>query len=397
MMIAPVRTNRTILLTLALLAFGPFRPLLSRAADLVETGWQLYNGPGSCVVCHMAEGQGQPGSVPPLARSDWLKDNPERTIAIVLRGLVGPVKVNGKRFYSAMPPQLVLDDEKLAAIITYVNQAWGNRAPAVTVEQVAKARATLPPEVYEPHTLLKAFPFPKSLQKRNGTFKPDFDDSLKDVLEPVVYRTFMPGASPAAFAVALPGNQFYCWDAGECRLRYVWTKGGFIRGNKVHWSSNGKPVAEFYGQPYYRARSRRLQPEDFAKLAKTNLELPVYDTSQVDDSPIRIAGVSARPRYLGYRLVDGFPEFRYALGDHVVREEIRATADHLGVTRRFSVTPPAALTVELTPTDDAVFRSSAGKIAPDGTLKLTAAQAASFTITLIEKNPAPKPVAGGFE
>ena len=27
----------------------------------------------------------------------------------------------------------------------------------------------------------------------------------------------MPGASPAAFALALPGNHYYCWDAGESR------------------------------------------------------------------------------------------------------------------------------------------------------------------------------------
>ena len=35
-------------------------------------------------------------------------------------------------------------------------------------------------------------------------------------------RTFMPGSSPAAIAVALPGGHAYCWDAGNCRLRYAW-------------------------------------------------------------------------------------------------------------------------------------------------------------------------------
>ena len=60
-------------------------------------GKGLYNGAGSCVACHMADGKGQPGSVPPLAGSDWL-DNSDRTIAIVLRGMAGPVKVNGDRY-----------------------------------------------------------------------------------------------------------------------------------------------------------------------------------------------------------------------------------------------------------------------------------------------------------
>ena len=84
----------------------------------------------------------------------------------------------------------------------------------------------------------------------------------------------MPGASPAAFAVALPGNHYYCWDAGESRLRYVWTKGGFIKSNQAHWSSNGKPVAEFNGTPYYRAQTTLLKDETFDELSKTNKEKP---------------------------------------------------------------------------------------------------------------------------
>jgi mono/diheme cytochrome c family protein len=366
-------------------------------AEMLEQGRALYNGPASCAVCHLPDGKGQPGSVPPLAGSDWLKDNPDRTIAIVLRGFIGPVKVNNKRFYSAMPPQLLLDDEKLALIISYVNNAWGNSGAMITAARVAKARATLPQDLYTPYSILKAFPLPERLRKRNGPFKPDFDDAITDVKEPVVYRTFMPGASPAAFAVALPGNQFYCWDAGECRLRYVWAKGGFIRGNKVHWSSNGKPVAEFNGDPYYRARSSLLKPEDYPLLAKTDREIPFYDTSEADDFPIGIKGVDARPSYLGYRLIGGYPEFRYALGKHVIRETIMPSGDQLGIIRSFSVTPATPLTFSLTPTDHALISSSAGQIAKDGSLRLTVKQSGQFNITIIEKNPAPKPLAGGFE
>ena len=225
------RTQHAILLLSTYLV----APALSApGADTLEKGKELYNAAGSCVACHMPDGKGQPGSIPPLAGSDWLKGDPARTIALTLRGLAGPIKVNGKKYYSAMPPQLLFDDAQLALMITYINNAWGNDGAEVSADQVAAARKSLPPEVYTPATLLKAFPFDKSLARNNGTFKPDFDDALTNVTEPVVYRTFMPGASPAAFAVALPGNQFYCWDAGECRLRYVWTKGGFIRNNQAH-------------------------------------------------------------------------------------------------------------------------------------------------------------------
>jgi len=393
-----MRSRLCHLLSGVLLVLGFARSVDAAVSSPLAEGKKLYEGPGSCVICHMADGKGQPGSVPPLARSDWLKDEkPERTIAIVLRGLFGPVKVNNKRYFSAMPPQLLMNDEQLSLIINYVHQSWGNKAPLVTAKQVAKARKVLPADVYTPGKILKAYPFAAHLVKRNGTFKPDFDDALQNVAEPVVYRTFMPGASPAAFAVALPGDQFFCWDAAECRLRYAWAKGGFIRGNRVHWSSNGKPVAEFYGDPYYRARSSLLKPEDYAHLAETNRDEPFYDTSEAKDFPIRIEGVSGLPVYKGYRLREGYPEFRYAFGKHLIRETIRESADKLGIVRTFSVEPATALTFSLTPTQLAYISSSSGPIAKNGSLKISAAQSAEFHITAIEANPAPKPVASQFE
>ncbi|MGB0582029.1 MAG: c-type cytochrome [Limisphaerales bacterium] len=360
-------------------------------------GKALYEGPGSCVICHLADGKGQPGAVPPLAKSNWLDDS-NRTIAITLRGLIGPVKVNNKRYYSAMPPQLLFDDAKLTDIINYVHNSWGNKLPDVTVGQVAEARKELGPDIFTPEKVLKKFPFPKgNLRKWNGTFKPDFDDAIKDVTVPVVYRTFMPGASPAAFAVALPGNQFYCWDAGESRLRYVWAKGGFIRGNRVHWSSNGKPVAEFYGDPYYRARSSLLKPEDYEHLNDTNRKLPFYDTAEAPDFPISIEGATGRPAYKGYRLLDGYPEFRYRLGKHEIRELLKESGDKKGIVRTFSVKPAVPMSFSLTPTELAVISSSAGTIAKDGSLKLSAKQSANFSITIIEKNPAPPLPGASFE
>ncbi len=353
---------------------------------MLAQGKELYDGAGSCIACHMVDGKGQSGSVPPLAGSDWL-DNPDRTIAIVLRGMAGPVKVNGDRYYSAMPPQLLFDNEKIASIVTYVNNAWGNTGVEVTAAQVAKARKELPQAVYTPEALLKTFPFEKKKRKNNGTYTPDFDDNLTVVTEPVIYRTFMPGASPAAFAVALPGNHYYCWDAGECRLRYAWTKGGFIRGNQVHWSSNGKPVAKFNGIPYYRARSSKLMPEDYKFLADTRRKTPFYDTTEAVDFPIEIEGVDELPKYKGYRLVKGYPEFIYKVGDYEIRELIRTSKDQLGITRKFFVSPRVPITFKLTPDEAADYSTSAGSIAKDGSFKLTAKQAMEFDITITEKTP----------
>lgn len=373
------------------LFFGVFLMLTSVVAQgkppsetLLERGKELYLGAASCATCHMPDGKGQPGSVPPLAGSEWLEDI-DRSVAISLRGLAGPVKVNGKRYYSAMPPQLLFDDEKLAAILTYVNHAWGNKYGEVTIDQVAEARESLPTDVYTPQALLNAFPFPKNRSKRNGTYELDFDDQLTNVIEPVVYRTFMPGASPAAFAVALPGNHYYCWDAGECRLRYIWTRGGFIRGNRIHWSSNGKPVAEFSGIPYYRARSRLLKKEDYAYLAATNRKEPFYDTTEARDFPIAIESVGSDvlPRFKGYRLDDqGYPIFRYQIADYQVTESLRMNTAMSGVIRQFTVSPKTDLVLRLTPHEDAEFVTK-HPVNRDGEVMVPAESSGAFQVEII--------------
>ena len=348
--------------------------------QIIQKGKDLYNGAGSCVACHMSDGKGQKGNIPPLAGSDWLKGGSGRSIAISLRGLAGPIKVNGKKYYAAMPPQLLFDDEKLSYILSYVNNAWGNQENIITKEEVAKARKELPLDVFTPQTLLKRFPFEKKYSKKNGTYTPTFDDTLTDISSPVVYRTFMPGASPAAFAVALPGNHYYCWDAGESRLRYVWTKGGFIKSNQAHWSSNGKPVAEFNGTPYYRAQTSLLKDETFDALSKTNKEKPFYDTSQADDFPFKINGVNGKPRFLGYSLVNGYPKFRYKHGKHVITEFIQMNHEKTGICRTFTISPPEQTVLKLTSSSLSYLQSDQGKIQKNGTLSLTSEESAEFSV-----------------
>ena len=98
----------------------------------------------TCITCHQANGQGVPGAFPPLAGSDWAQGTEERVVRIVLLGLNGPVKVSGKDFNSAMPPLgSVLKDDQIANALTYVRSEWGNNAPEVKPETVARIRGEL--------------------------------------------------------------------------------------------------------------------------------------------------------------------------------------------------------------------------------------------------------------
>ncbi len=102
----------------------------------------------NCSMCHQAEGQGVPGAFPPLAKSDYLANisNKKRgdLVEFVLRGKTGKVVVNGNEYNGVMTPVAGLDDEKLATVLTWVSNAWGNSAPAFTTDEVKKLREALP-------------------------------------------------------------------------------------------------------------------------------------------------------------------------------------------------------------------------------------------------------------
>ena len=109
----------------------------------------LSNDPGErvyqtvCITCHQATGQGVPGAFPPLAGSEWVNGDPETMIRIVVAGLGGPVQVKGQPFNALMPPPPGLDDEKIAAVLTFVRSHFGNKGSKVEKAQVAAIRAQL--------------------------------------------------------------------------------------------------------------------------------------------------------------------------------------------------------------------------------------------------------------
>lgn len=92
----------------------------------------------NCVSCHQADGEGVPGTFPPLAGNAVVVGDSVKVIHIVKYGLTGPVVVAGKTFNGMMPawsPQL--SDGDIAAAITYARSSWGNHATPVTAAQVS--------------------------------------------------------------------------------------------------------------------------------------------------------------------------------------------------------------------------------------------------------------------
>lgn len=115
---------------------GPAAPL-----DPMAIGKAVYGG--NCANCHQASGEGQPGSYPPLGGSEWVIGDKAALYAIMLHGLQGPLEVKGGEFGTQQMPGwgTTLNDEKIAAVMTYIRASWGNMADAVKADEVSAARA----------------------------------------------------------------------------------------------------------------------------------------------------------------------------------------------------------------------------------------------------------------
>lgn len=94
----------------------------------------------TCAVCHQITGQGLPQVFPPLAGSDFLMADKDRSIRIVAKGLSGSIVVNGTTYDSVMPPVVQLTDEQVAHVLTYVRNSWGNTGEAVSPDEVKRVR-----------------------------------------------------------------------------------------------------------------------------------------------------------------------------------------------------------------------------------------------------------------
>lgn len=95
-----------------------------------------------CAACHQANGMGLPGVFPPLAGSEWVTGKADLVAKMVLHGISGAITVKGATFDGAMPAfKEQLSDAEIAAVASHLRSQWGNQAPPLSAEVVAKARA----------------------------------------------------------------------------------------------------------------------------------------------------------------------------------------------------------------------------------------------------------------
>ncbi len=88
----------------------------------------------NCASCHLGNGEGVIGTFPPLAKADYLVDNPINGIKAVKFGLDGKIKVNGQE-YDSMMPNPGLDASEIADVMNYILNTWGNDSKGVAITE----------------------------------------------------------------------------------------------------------------------------------------------------------------------------------------------------------------------------------------------------------------------
>ncbi|HSI87264.1 MAG: cytochrome c [Candidatus Methylacidiphilales bacterium] len=107
--------------------------------DMIKEGKSAYGS--ICASCHQAGGGGQAGQYPPLAGSEWVLGDKHVLVPIVLHGLHGPITVAGATYNNNMQAWgATIKDKKMAAILTYIRNSWGNKADIVTADDVKALR-----------------------------------------------------------------------------------------------------------------------------------------------------------------------------------------------------------------------------------------------------------------
>ncbi|KXV40519.1 alcohol dehydrogenase [Gluconobacter japonicus] len=115
-----------------------------RKADVSARGAKLYVD--NCAACHRTDGKGYPAVFPPLAGNPVVMGkDPASLVHIVQVGATLPKTETAPSAFTMPDFMHRLNDQQVADVVTFIRHAWGNNAPAVSAEDVARLRKDMPP------------------------------------------------------------------------------------------------------------------------------------------------------------------------------------------------------------------------------------------------------------
>ncbi len=120
-------------------AGAPEPTVIAPPVAAMTDGEKIYKG--ACIACHEADGSGAPRIYPPLpGNANLQSSDPSSALRVILDGAQTVTTARAPNTGSMPAYAGKLSDQEIADVTTYIRNAWGNAAPVVSAEQVAKAR-----------------------------------------------------------------------------------------------------------------------------------------------------------------------------------------------------------------------------------------------------------------
>jgi mono/diheme cytochrome c family protein len=108
---------------------------------LLHFGQTVYEA--RCALCHASDGRGMPPDYPPLAGNPSIQmQSAVNPIRMVLNGGFPPGTQGNPRPYGMPPFAQGLSDDEVAAVVTYIRAAWGNRGTPVSARDANQLRTS---------------------------------------------------------------------------------------------------------------------------------------------------------------------------------------------------------------------------------------------------------------
>lgn len=115
-------------------------PARAHATQQFAQGRRIYDA--QCASCHGERGRGKLPHYPPLANNQSITmTSAVNPIRMVLNGGYPPGTRRNPMPYGMPPFFHELSDDEVAAVVTYIRTAWGNRGAPVTAREVSELRA----------------------------------------------------------------------------------------------------------------------------------------------------------------------------------------------------------------------------------------------------------------
>ncbi|MGB0578115.1 MAG: DUF7133 domain-containing protein [Limisphaerales bacterium] len=233
------------------------QPNLNKAdLKLVKRGEAIYKE--LCFACHGPDGKGMqmegaPKGVkmaPPFVGSHTLVGHQDAPIAVVLKGLTGPV--NGKKYDALMVPMESNDDKWVASVLSYVRNSFGNSAPTVQPKDVKRMRKQLNGRTapFTVEELQRSFPLQLAERKKWKLTASHRDNNVRNSVDGNIKSRWDTGTPQ------VPGMWFQIdllkpTQISGLRLNAARSSRDYPRGWKVQTSADGKtwsqPIAEGKG------------------------------------------------------------------------------------------------------------------------------------------------------